>query len=114
MANASGQREAEAGQEVKEIKWYPRKKMQIMRQKLEGRHPVLVMIDELADSKHGQAPYFPVLKDALTNTTEEIARTLRNGTTTLAEPQQVAECLIEMSRNPNILGRTWIGWAPHI
>jgi len=31
----------------------------------------------------------------------------------LDEDEQV-DCLIEMARDPNILGRTWIGWSPYV
>eukprot|EP00831_Metopus_contortus_P042368 TRINITY_DN33549_c0_g1_i1.p1 TRINITY_DN33549_c0_g1~~TRINITY_DN33549_c0_g1_i1.p1 ORF type:complete len:139 (+),score=28.51 TRINITY_DN33549_c0_g1_i1:97-513(+) len=90
-----------------DTKWYPRKKIEVMRAKLEGRHPVLIIIDELAESEHGARPYFPRLKNSLIHTTEDIAKDLNDGVTRLSEPQQITECIIEMAHNPDILGRTW-------
>lgn len=30
------------------------------------------------------------------------------------EVDEQIDCLIELSRDPNILGRTWIGWSPYV
>jgi DNA-dependent protein kinase catalytic subunit len=102
------------GQQMAGLEWYPRKKIEIMKAKLEGRHPVLIMIDELEESKHGKTEYFKVLKNALINTTEDIAQSLNDGVLMLNEPSEVAQCLVAMARNPNALGRAWIGWAPYL
>lgn len=116
QANSEEQKEDDTSirQQIGGLEWYPRRKIEIMKGKLEGRHPVLIMIDELEESKHGKAEYFKVLKNALVNTTEQIAQDLNTGTTVLNKPNEVIECLIAMARNPSILGRTWIGWTPYL
>jgi hypothetical protein len=30
------------------------------------------------------------------------------------EVDEQIDCLIEMARDSNILGRTWIGWSPYV
>ena len=102
------------GQQMGGLEWYPRKKIEIMKAKLEGRHPVLIMVDELEESKHGKAEYFKVLRNVLVNTTEDIAQALNDGVLMLNEPSEIVQCLVAMATNPNVLGRCWIGWAPYL
>lgn len=30
------------------------------------------------------------------------------------EVDEQIDCLIETAKDPNILGRTWIGWSPYV
>jgi hypothetical protein len=30
------------------------------------------------------------------------------------EVDEQIDCLIEMARDSNVLGRTWIGWSPYV
>ena len=39
-------------EELQELSWYPRKKIDIVRDKLNGLNPAKILIKELEDSKH--------------------------------------------------------------
>ena len=30
------------------------------------------------------------------------------------EVTEQVDCLIEQARDPNLLGRTWVGWSPYV
>lgn len=55
-----------------------------------------------------------MLKNAVRGPPESIRQALlRSGKRYLEVDEQV-DCLIEQARDPNILGRTWIGWSPYV
>ena len=101
-------------QQTKDLEWYPRKKIEIMKAKLEGKHPVLIMLSELEETKHAKKEYYEALKNALKHANENTENELEKGKTILNNPGELVECLIAMSRNPRILGRAWIGWASYL
>jgi hypothetical protein len=43
---------SEYEEELQELAWYPRKKIEIVKDKLNGLNPVKIAIRELRDSKH--------------------------------------------------------------
>jgi len=43
---------SEYEEELKELAWYPRKKIEIVKDKLNGLNPVKILAKELKDSKH--------------------------------------------------------------
>jgi hypothetical protein len=30
------------------------------------------------------------------------------------DPKEQVECLVDLATDPNVLGRTWMGWSPWI
>jgi DNA-dependent protein kinase catalytic subunit len=48
--------------EYEQIKWYPQKKMDRMRDKLEGKNSAQIMMKEISDSIHYHKDYLPQLK----------------------------------------------------
>jgi hypothetical protein len=43
---------SEYEEELQELAWYPRKKIEIVKDKLNGLNPVKILAKELKDSKH--------------------------------------------------------------
>uniref|UniRef100_A0A131YHX4 DNA-dependent protein kinase catalytic subunit n=1 Tax=Rhipicephalus appendiculatus TaxID=34631 RepID=A0A131YHX4_RHIAP len=94
------------------LDWYPRQKVDIVRQKLEGHHPSYILRDELKLGK-GNNSYFANMEAICLGASGphgEIRRQF-SGTDKLT-PQQQVECLIEQATDPAILGLTWKGWQP--
>jgi len=97
--------------QVESIAWYPKKKLAAVRMKLEGANSAHVLLAELAESRHAHQSYYPRISEAVLGGRDAVRRKLpAQGLT----PEQQADCLIEHATDPNILGRTWIGWLPHI
>ena len=97
--------------QVESIAWYPKKKISIVRMKLEGGNPAHILLTELADSRHAHQAYYHRVCDAVRGGRESVRR---NCAEDGLSPEDQADCLIEHATDPNILGRTWIGWLPHI
>ncbi|XP_036089192.1 DNA-dependent protein kinase catalytic subunit [Rousettus aegyptiacus] len=94
---------------VTEKNWYPRQKIYYAKRKLEGANPAVITCDELRLG-HEKAPAFEdYMAVARGNKDHNIrAQEPESG---LSEEAQV-KCLIDQATDPNILGRTWIGWEP--
>jgi len=56
---------SEIDKELQEISWYPRQKLEIVRDKLNGVNPAKIAVKELRDSKHEKRSYFKVIMGAL-------------------------------------------------
>jgi len=98
-----------------DIAWYPMKKVDVVRKKLIGMKPSEVMLEELQDSKFFKDPTMKRIKDRLTETVKGTPATFRSTLTKvyLNVPEQV-DALIDQARDPNVIGRVWIGWSPYI
>lgn len=89
--------------------WYPREKVQNARKKLEGFNPAFVMRDDLALGHKTNSWYKHMEAVCLGDQAVNIrAREPKSG---LSVEIQVA-CLIDLAMDPNILGRTYMGWEP--
>ncbi len=84
---------------------------------MNGRNPVRISIQELNDSSHYKRPYYEELVKALKGADGSMRSSLmvvnEREKRYLSVEEQV-ECLIELARDPNILGRVWIGWGAYI
>ena len=111
--------------ELQELAWYPRKKIEIVKDKLNGMNPVRVLIKELKDSKHEKKVsiygiiimlqgYIKVLQKAIEGPENSIRQQKLREKKRYLEVDEQVDCLIEQARDPNILGRTWIGWSPYV
>jgi len=88
----------------------------VVKKKLRGVNPVKILYKELAESVHAKGDYLDQLGRVIQGPTNGVrykhlsqSRPLRY----LAAEDQV-DILIELARDPNVLGRTWIGWSPYI
>lgn len=50
---------------MEQLAFYPKKKIEVVKSKLNGVHPSKILARELRDSKHGKAPYFNRLCHAI-------------------------------------------------
>lgn len=89
----------------------PQGKIDVVKLKLIGMKSSKVMLEELAQSKHAKAQYYNNLKEVVVGMTDRYRSQLKTDFLTVI--QQV-DCLIDHCTDPNILGRTWIGWSPFI
>lgn len=94
-----------------EIAWFPRKKLEIVKKKLSGYNSAHIMYDEFLSTKHARTNYAQKLVDVIMGPEDSLRRGM--AMCDLSTDQQV-DILIEHASDPNILGRTWIGWLPHI
>jgi DNA-dependent protein kinase catalytic subunit len=101
--------------ELQELAWYPRKKIEIVKYKLNGRNPVKIIQSELKDSRHERKQYLKVLLEAVEGPEESMRKNFtRVSKKRYLEVDEQIDCLIEQARDPNILGRTWVGWSPYV
>eukprot|EP00455_Lapot_gusevi_P005433 TRINITY_DN12319_c0_g1_i7.p1 TRINITY_DN12319_c0_g1~~TRINITY_DN12319_c0_g1_i7.p1 ORF type:complete len:437 (+),score=120.35 TRINITY_DN12319_c0_g1_i7:208-1518(+) len=94
--------------------WYPRRKINIAKLKLEGYNPSYVMIREMEETvpKHAGSKYFGRLQQVIRGSRNRV-RSQAPYDTPLSVEKQV-ECLIDHATDGNILGRTFEGWMPFI
>ncbi|KAL0481755.1 hypothetical protein AKO1_012371 [Acrasis kona] len=94
-----------------ETAWYPQRKIKMARMKLELANPTVIMTQDVKTNpqlKIGLDPITQVIKgDADHNIRARV------GDKCDSVRQQV-ECLVDLATDPAILGRTYIGWCPHI
>ncbi|CAG9330104.1 unnamed protein product [Blepharisma stoltei] len=94
-----------------EAAWFPRKKLEIVKKKLSGYNSAHVMYEEFVTTKHAKTNYAKKLVDVIMGPEDSLRRSCAESG--LGVDQQV-DILIEHATDPNILGRAWIGWLPHI
>jgi len=92
--------------------WFPRKKVEIAKLKLEGVNPAVITCAEIKESVHGGTPHETALINIVKGDPKFNIRA-RVGEKCASAKEQV-ECLIDQATDANILGRTWAGWAPWI
>lgn len=63
---------SEYEEELQELAWYPRKKLEIVKDKLNGLNPVKILAKELKDSKHERRPYIKVILRAIEGQPESV------------------------------------------
>nr|XP_055174250.1 DNA-dependent protein kinase catalytic subunit isoform X3 [Nyctereutes procyonoides] len=94
---------------VTEKNWYPRQKIHYAKRKLAGANPAVITCDELFLGHEKALAFGDYVAVARGSKDHNIrAQQPENG---LSEESQV-KCLIDQATDPNILGRTWIGWEP--
>ncbi|XP_074056019.1 DNA-dependent protein kinase catalytic subunit isoform X1 [Macrotis lagotis] len=92
-----------------EINWYPLQKINYAKRKLAGANPAVITCDELRLGHEKVASFEYYVSVARGNRDHNIrAQQPEDG---LSEETQV-KCLIDQATDPNVLGRTWIGWEP--
>lgn len=93
-----------------DLSWYPKQKLSILRQKLRGINPALVLLEELKSTKHSSVPYAKNLEAIVRGDESRIRRKMKQANLPIADQ---VDCLIDMANDPNILGRSWTGWGPY-
>ena len=86
----------------------------MVKDKLSGVNPIRVLAQEIKDSKHYKKPYYKALLFAIQGPEGSLRETLLKDGKKYLEVEEQVECLIEQARDPDILGRVWIGWGPYI
>jgi hypothetical protein len=69
---------------------------------------------ELKESKHEKRAYMGPLQLAIAGRDDSVRQRIFKQQIRYLEVDQQIDCLIEMARDSNILGRTWIGWSPYV
>jgi hypothetical protein len=84
---------------------------------LNGANPVRIVHKELRDSQHYRRTYYGKLLLAIQGPEDSFREQLlkvKDSETRLLNVEEQVECLIELARCPDVLGRTWIGWGAYI
>jgi DNA-dependent protein kinase catalytic subunit len=92
--------------------WFPKEKIDIARKKLDGYNCAHITIEELNGSVHAHAAYMPHLRQIVAGLPGANVRA-RVGKKCASVKQQV-DCLVDQATDPNVLGRTYGGWAAWI
>lgn len=92
--------------------WFPKEKIAIAKKKLEGYNPAHITVEELAKSVHAQAPYLADLKRIVRGVPKDNVRA--RTTEKCGSVKEQVDCLVDQATDPNILGRTYGGWAPWV
>lgn len=100
--------------EKEKINWYPQKKIDRMKDKLEGKNSAQIMVRELADSIHYEKDYFPQLKSALVGKKDGYRFQILKQKKRCLDVEEQVDFLIDHATDPNILGRLWIGWSSYV
>jgi len=101
-------------QDLEELSWYPKKKLEFVRDKLEGKSSSLIMIEELKDTRHIKQGYIKKVNEIISGRPGINIRYDLSKEKEFLDVEEQVNCLIDHARDPNILGRTWIGWSPFV
>eukprot|EP01121_Diplochlamys_sp_Union-15-3_P021863 TRINITY_DN9091_c0_g1_i1.p1 TRINITY_DN9091_c0_g1~~TRINITY_DN9091_c0_g1_i1.p1 ORF type:complete len:142 (-),score=35.51 TRINITY_DN9091_c0_g1_i1:42-467(-) len=91
--------------------WFPKKKIEIAKRKLELDNPAYVSLTELSESIHQNKKYLPFLKKILMGSEENVRARAKKKCESAKEQ---VDCLVDQATDPNILARAWGGWAPWV
>uniref|UniRef100_A0A8C4NGJ0 non-specific serine/threonine protein kinase n=1 Tax=Eptatretus burgeri TaxID=7764 RepID=A0A8C4NGJ0_EPTBU len=92
-----------------EVDWFPRQKISIARRKLEGANPAAITCEELKLGHSTSSALCALLAVAKGDPTHNVRARLQD---TNLSPEDQADCLLDQATDPNILGRTFVGWEP--
>ncbi|RHZ54169.1 hypothetical protein Glove_429g27 [Diversispora epigaea] len=87
--------------------WYPRKKLDIARRKLEGENPAYIVCEELM-SGHARKPFIDHIQDIAKGSPEHNIRA--RVPQKCGSVKEQIECLIDLATDPYVLGVMWVGW----
>jgi DNA-dependent protein kinase catalytic subunit len=97
-----------------QLSFYPKQKIEVLRNKLDGYNPVYIVHNELKESSHYKLTYYERLLEALQGPEGGFRERLLKDKVKYLEVEKQVECLIDLARCPDILGRAWIGWQAFI
>lgn len=88
-----------------------RKRINFASHKLNGHSCTSIMLEELASSPHAKKKYYKSLCDIVKGTGDNIRSELSNKGLSITEQ---IDGLIDHATDPNILGRSYYGWAAFV
>jgi DNA-dependent protein kinase catalytic subunit len=94
---------------VKQADWYPRRKIRIAKSKLEGHNPAKILKLELHENRNMQSD--AKLYEKCVAILRGEPHSKRSALDSLNSPADQVALLVDMAKDPNILGRTWTGWS---
>ncbi|XP_012276665.1 DNA-dependent protein kinase catalytic subunit [Orussus abietinus] len=99
-------------QEITDLKWLPKEQMRsrMVIQKLNGAKPSFITVEQL--NKCHNDKYFPRYKEIVEGTEEGQKRIRASMGNECLSPEEQVACLLDQAIDPNILGRTYVGWTP--
>lgn len=93
------------------LDWYPKQKIEIVKDKLKGSSPVAIMIKELQSTRHQNENYFENVKKVVKGHLSRKRSQMGMGHLSLCDQ---TDALIDMATDPDVLGRAWTGWSPYV
>ncbi len=100
------------------MQFLPQRRLRFTGDRLRGRHPGAILRDELADSHvawvQDMGTRNPTKLENIIAGTDDPRRAAIFRRPGLLTPTEQADCLIQQATDPNVLGRTWLGWCPEI
>ncbi|XP_065679642.1 DNA-dependent protein kinase catalytic subunit isoform X1 [Hydra vulgaris] len=101
--------------------WYPKQKINICKQKLNGVNPAFITSEELRNSfLHTRdqlllESYISIVEGSSQhNIRKKLLDRTNNPEKEFLTVEEQIDCLVDQATDPNLLGRAWIGWFPWI
>lgn len=98
---------------------YAKRRINSVQNKLFGINPCVITRDDLLSGIHKDGKYIKYFLNALMGTNDDENKLTRvrlikeNGEKYRLTCEEQVRCIIEQSIDPNLLGRTYNGWAPY-
>lgn len=92
--------------------WYARRKIRIATMKLDGTNPARVLALELKENK--SVVQQRDLYDRCVGLLKGEPGSKRAVAEVCSNPAEQVQMLLDMAKDPSILGRTWVGWGPFL
>jgi len=108
FAGASGG--GAVGQESAGADWYPRRKLTVVKWKLDGHNPAKILSLELRENKQMQMDS-KLMDKCVAHLRGELTHKRARDFDKISEPAEQVELILDLAKDPNILGRTWVGWG---
>jgi DNA-dependent protein kinase catalytic subunit len=120
LANKNKQQQQQQQQQPEEADsdtvvtaWYPQRKIRLAKKKLNMVNPASIFNDDV-DANAALKPVLKYIKQVINGDEEYNVRAQNIGPhDTCTSVKHQVECLIDMATDPNIMGRTYIGWCAH-
>lgn len=100
--------------EMEALSFLPKQKIDKVKKKIAGVNPVLILKQELSESTHASKKYYKQLCETIQGPIGSQRNTLLAQKKTFLDVEEQVDCLIETARDPDILGRVWLGWSAYI
>jgi len=101
-----------AGGRPASVDWYPRRKLNVVRWKLDGHNPAKILALELRENRNVAAD--PKLLAACVAILRGELSAPRSQLERICSPEEQVSFLMSLAKDANILGRTWVGWGSYI
>ncbi|XP_021932903.1 DNA-dependent protein kinase catalytic subunit-like isoform X3 [Zootermopsis nevadensis] len=85
--------------------WYPQQKLDLAKEKLEGANPVAITTEELK-AGFNKSEYLEKFLECVKGHNSVRAKMPSHN----LSPEEQVDCLLDQATDPNVLGKTWVGW----